>query len=120
MPKQEAIQHHGSSEILAEWRTRYLTISGFRLTEAGGLVGSLAVFANALGRIGAAAEEAIPALIGALGDKEAGVRRLAARALGRIGPGAGEAIPELKRLAAEDPDETVRRYARDALVKINR
>jgi HEAT repeat protein len=54
--------------------------------------------AEGLGRMGPAAEAAIPALIGALKDTDSGVRWDAAVALGCIGPKAWEAIPALIEL----------------------
>jgi HEAT repeat protein len=70
---------------------------------------------------GAGPEEAaavVPALIGALQDREAGVRDAAAEALGTFGPAARAALPGLlKRLADENP--FVRASAADALDKID-
>jgi vesicle coat complex subunit len=74
--------------------------------------------AEALGEIGPQKEEVVPALIAALDDPESFVRASAAWALGNIGPEAGPAAPELKRLTEKDPDESVRRDAREALEKI--
>ena len=71
-----------------------------------------------LGRIGPAAEEAVPDLIYALKDDSFYIRTLAARALGQVGPKARAAIPALKdTLYADDPDE--RRAAADALKQID-
>jgi HEAT repeat protein len=55
-----------------------------------------------------------------LGDQDAEVRRGAARVLGWIGPEAKEAVPDLERLAEMDPEEFVRKNARDALEKIRK
>jgi HEAT repeat protein len=63
--------------------------------------------AAALGRIGAAAGAAVPALRQALHDPRAPVREQAARALGRIGPQARGVIPLLCELAVNDPDSGV-------------
>ena len=52
--------------------------------------------ARALGEIGPKAKEAVPALIGALGDKS--VRGNAIIALGKMGPAAKDAIPALRAL----------------------
>lgn len=51
--------------------------------------------ADALGKIGPAAAEAVPALTAALTDADWDVRRAAADALGRIGPEAAEVVPAL-------------------------
>ena len=51
--------------------------------------------AFALGRIGPAAEAAVPALTQALQDADGGVRLNAIRALGKIGRAAKAAIPDL-------------------------
>jgi hypothetical protein len=53
------------------------------------------VAASALGRIGPAAAEAVPALIERLRDDKGEVRRSAASALGQIGLAAAEAVPAL-------------------------
>ena len=50
---------------------------------------------------------AVPALIEALGDEDAGVRRHAASLLGKIGPGAEAAVPALIA-ALKDEDGEVR------------
>jgi HEAT repeat protein len=55
--------------------------------------------AMALGNMGAAAQEAVPALIRALKDQDSQVRNWAATALGSIGPAAESAVPALKRAA---------------------
>ena len=62
-------------------------------------------------------EETVPALLEALKDGDAGVRRVAAEALGRIGPGAQEAIPELIK-ALKDKHEYVRIRAAEVLGSI--
>jgi HEAT repeat protein len=53
--------------------------------------------AEALGRLGPKAKEAVPALTAALDDESASVRLLATEALGRLGPVAGSAVPQLVR-----------------------
>src|SRR5215470_4053499 len=67
--------------------------------------------AEALGRMGAAAKEAVPALIAALKDQDDSVRNSAADALGRMG---GEAVPALIA-ALKDQDVIVCSYAAGAL-----
>jgi HEAT repeat protein len=57
--------------------------------------------ARALGEVGPAAKEAVPALIAALKGMDDGVRESAASALGRIGPAAREAIPALEAAARD-------------------
>src|SRR5580700_5006822 len=46
-----------------------------------------------LGQIGPAAAAAVPALILALGNVDAGIRDVAAKALGQIGPAGAESAP---------------------------
>jgi HEAT repeat protein len=59
----------------------------------------------------------VPALIGALGDVDTGVRRNAVEALAQIGPEAAEAVPALT-VALQDPDQEVIKAAKDALQRI--
>jgi hypothetical protein len=73
--------------------------------------------ATALGKLGAAASPAVPALAEALSDEDAMVRRAAAQALGEIGPEASIAAPALTG-ALQDPDAGVREDAALALVAI--
>src|SRR5207247_1417978 len=63
-----------------------------------------------LGRLGPAAESAVPSLLRMLEDEHAECRMQAARALGWIGPAAESARPILIGLE-EDQDSRVRRYA---------
>jgi len=70
--------------------------------------------AVALGGIGPAAAEAVPALIAALGDANKNIRESAAWALGKIGPAAAEAVPTLIA-ALGDADKDVRSKAVVAL-----
>ena len=71
--------------------------------------------ATALGQIGPAAAEAVPALIKVLGDAERVVRGRAAEALGKIGPAAAEAVPALIKVLG---DAECRPDAAEALGKI--
>ena len=70
-----------------------------------------------LGRIGAADERVLPALIKALDDKDAIVRRQTARGLGRIGAADERVVPALIK-ALDDKDGNVRQLAADGLRKI--
>jgi HEAT repeat protein len=72
---------------------------------------------TALGHIGAADPVVIPALIGAVEDKDSAVRDEAVLALLRIGPPAIDAISVLLE-AERDPDPKVREHARKALARI--
>jgi HEAT repeat protein len=65
--------------------------------------------AVALGRIGPGTKQAVPALIAALKDPDAEVRRLAVVALGGIGPGPREVVPAL--IAALKDDNTFVRWS---------
>jgi HEAT repeat protein len=67
--------------------------------------------ATGLGRMGSAAEAAIPALVRALNDPDDGVRWDAAVALGCIGSKAREAIPALIELLKKDEN------VRDDIIK---
>lgn len=71
--------------------------------------------AEALARLG---EPGIPALIDALSDPNADVRRYAADGLAVIGPSAQTAVGSLIRLLEDDPDEAVRESAARALGQI--
>jgi HEAT repeat protein len=51
--------------------------------------------AEALGRIGPDAEDAVKPLARAVGDSDARVREVAAWALGKIGPASRDAVPAL-------------------------
>ena len=73
--------------------------------------------AEALGRIGPTASEAVPALAELLWDQNPTVQWVAAEALGRIGPLAREAASGLSR-KLWDENEIVRRYAAEALGRI--
>ena len=73
--------------------------------------------AEALGKIGPAAKEAVPALIEALKDPDIDVRRSVAEALGEIGPEAKGVVPALIE-ALKDQEAGVRSSVRMALEKI--
>jgi HEAT repeat protein len=74
--------------------------------------------ANALGRLGPAAQPAARDLLALLRDDGPGVRAKAIRALGRLGLVPPEVTRELRVVAAGDPDEAVRTAARRALVAL--
>ncbi len=71
--------------------------------------------ASALGLIGG--EQAIPALIGVLGDSDASIRQTACESLGLLGAGSAEAIASL-RPKLEDSDPNVREAAAAALARM--
>ena len=72
--------------------------------------------ADALGGIGDAAKEAVPALAHTLSDSDTFVRIAAVLALWGIGAGSAPAVPKLIELL-HDPDAHVRRPAASALSK---
>jgi HEAT repeat protein len=72
---------------------------------------------TALGHVGTADPEAIPAVTVALKDSDAHVRAEAALALLNIGPAAKDAVTALEA-AAKDKDAKVRSYAELALARI--
>jgi HEAT repeat protein len=72
---------------------------------------------RALGQIGMADPEAIPALVGAVKDQDAAVKERAIMALLQIGPPAKEAIPALTE-AKIDADPSIRAQAQKALERI--
>jgi HEAT repeat protein len=71
-----------------------------------------------LGNIGPSDPAGLPALIGALEDKDAGVRREAILALVKFGLEAKSAVPMLAKLRQNDRDAQVRKYAGMALEKL--
>jgi HEAT repeat protein len=71
----------------------------------------------ALGHVGALDPAAIPALTGAVKDRDATVRSEAILALLNIGPPAKDAIPTLNE-ACNDKDAAVRSYAAKAVARI--
>jgi HEAT repeat protein len=74
--------------------------------------------AEALGRIGSAAQSATPFLVAALDDKAPEVRRAAAEALGRIG-GDAEEIRLALQSKLTDESEPVRFHAAEALIRLD-
>jgi HEAT repeat protein len=73
--------------------------------------------ATVLGRYGAEAKEAVPALVESLKDKDKHVRRSAAYSLARFGRDANDAIPALKE-SLQDEDPKVREAAAYAIKEI--
>ena len=76
--------------------------------------------AMALGEIGPEAREALPALIGALDDKDHVVRWATAGALSRFGTDAEPAIARLQELEQKDPNRAVREAAGATLRALGR
>ena len=73
--------------------------------------------ADVLGNVGAADPAVVPALAGALKDRDRGVRAAAATALLKIGPAAAEARPALEA-ARQDPEPQVRANVARALERL--
>ena len=73
--------------------------------------------ARALGEIALDAGATVPALTRCLSDRVGGVKAAAAASLGSFGTNAMAALPALRALGA-DPDETLRRAARFATVRV--
>jgi HEAT repeat protein len=71
----------------------------------------------ALGHVGALDPAAIPALTGAVKDRDTAVRNEAILALFNIGPAAKDAIPTLNE-ACNDKDAVVRSHAAKAVERI--
>jgi HEAT repeat protein len=71
-----------------------------------------------LGNIGPTDPAVLPALMGALKDADAGVRREVILALVKCGPAAREAVPALEQMRQNDRDAQVRDYAGRALEKL--
>ena len=71
-----------------------------------------------LGNVGPTDPTSLPALMGALKDGDAGVRREAILALVKFGSKAKEAVAVLTELQQHDPDAQVRNYAVKALEKL--
>jgi HEAT repeat protein len=72
-----------------------------------------------LGNVGATDAAVLPALLQALKDPEAGVRREAIVALMKYGPDAREANGTLAEMKQHDRDGVVRSYAARALEKLS-
>ncbi|HEY1860092.1 MAG TPA: HEAT repeat domain-containing protein [Gemmataceae bacterium] len=72
---------------------------------------------TALGHVGSADPEAIPAVISAVKDPDATVRAEAVLALLNLGPAAKEAVPTLEE-ARSDRDPKVREYAAKTLERV--
>lgn len=70
--------------------------------------------AEALGKLGPAAADAVPALARAMSDQEPRVQYEALLALGRLGPAAAAAVPDLKAIV-ENPQSNLRLGAIEAL-----
>ena len=75
--------------------------------------------AHALAEVGLDASEAIPALVRLVQDREEGPRNTSCLALGKIGPAAKDALPALRE-ALNDPSKDVRRFAQQAIEKIQK
>jgi HEAT repeat protein len=71
-----------------------------------------------LGNVGTSDEAVLPALLGALGDRDAGVRREVILALVKLGPDARQAIPALTQTSERDPDSQVRTWAGKAAQRL--
>jgi HEAT repeat protein len=73
--------------------------------------------AEILGNVGAADPAVLPALVGAMKDRDPDVRAQAALSLLKLGPAARDAEPALVE-ACQDRDARVREYAMKALAKV--
>jgi HEAT repeat protein len=71
-----------------------------------------------LGNVGTVDSAALPAVLGALKDPDAAVRREAILALLKFAPAANEAIQTLLEMQRNDRDAQVRTYAAQALAKL--
>lgn len=71
---------------------------------------------TALGRLGD--RRTMKPLVGALRDASAKVRAVSATALGKLGHAA--ALPSLRTAATDDPDDSVRTFAREAAIAVAR
>jgi HEAT repeat protein len=77
-----------------------ILVKGLKATSESARVGSAGILAN----LGDAAEPALPALIAALDDPAADVRREVMRALAHFGPKSAAAVPALARLLPTEED----------------
>ena len=71
-----------------------------------------------LGNVGQADARALPALIAALDDPQAPVRRAAIQGLVKFGPGAKRAVPKLKQIHESDANANLRDLAAEVLPHI--
>jgi len=62
-------------------------------------------------------KDAVPALLKLIHDSDEGPRNTSCMALGDIGPEARDALPALRN-ALNDPNKDVRRFAKQAIEKI--
>ncbi|MEK7676633.1 MAG: HEAT repeat domain-containing protein [Verrucomicrobiota bacterium] len=76
------------------------------------------VAAGCIGKYGAEAAPAIPALRNALLDPEANVRGYAAMSLGAIGPATISALQDLRAARQSEEDANLRRVYEDAIKKV--
>ena len=77
------------------------------------------IAAMKLGNVGSTDPAALPALLGALKDRDAGVRCDVILALVKFGPDAKDAVPAIDHVRKNDPNAKVRDYAAKALEKID-
>ena len=68
-----------------------------------------------LGNVGSADSRALPALISALDDSEASVRRAAIQGLVKFGTAAKGAVPRLKEIRESDANAGLREFAGEVL-----
>jgi HEAT repeat protein len=73
---------------------------------------------QSLGHVGTADPAALPAVIGALKDKDAGVREAAVLAVLVNGPAARDALPHLAEIRDRDPMPNLRKDAAKAIERI--
>jgi HEAT repeat protein len=76
--------------------------------------------AGAIAETGSNGKEAIASLIKLLKDPDEGPRNQGCFALGRIGAAATEALPALRGAMNDDPSNVVRRFAQQAIDKIQK
>ena len=74
--------------------------------------------ADNLGKAKPPTPAVMQALIRTLGDRSSEVRTAACEGLEDLGPAAAEALPTLRKLAASDRDDWVRRAATGAIERI--